>query len=115
MLETNEKSLLAERLAGILAGAEKSDEAETQRLLPTVLAKLDDVTNRLASVESELRERRERKFAASSITLSHPSQQIFEIPAASEQFLPNTKIKACTFEPNGKPCDDCAMCSARGF
>jgi len=25
------------------------------------------------------------------------------------------KEKACTFEPNGKPCDHCAMCSSRGF
>ena len=23
--------------------------------------------------------------------------------------------KACTFEPNNRPCDHCAMCSSRGF
>jgi hypothetical protein len=23
--------------------------------------------------------------------------------------------KACPFEPAGKPCDNCAMCSSRGF
>lgn len=23
--------------------------------------------------------------------------------------------KACTFEPNAKPCDHCSMCNSRGF
>jgi hypothetical protein len=25
------------------------------------------------------------------------------------------KEKTCSVEPGGKPCDHCAMCSARGF
>ncbi|HEX9959648.1 MAG TPA: hypothetical protein VGB00_01785, partial [Pyrinomonadaceae bacterium] len=49
--------------------------------------------------------------------LFHPSQEKFAIdeaiiPEILEHF---EKEKACTFEPNGKPCDHCSMCSSRGF
>jgi hypothetical protein len=47
----------------------------------------------------------------------HPSQQRFEIAEAIADAVFNgvAKEKACTFEPNGKPCDHCSMCSSRGF
>lgn len=47
----------------------------------------------------------------------HPSQERFIIAEAiaDEVFARLTEEKACTFEPNDKPCDHCAMCSSRGF
>lgn len=49
--------------------------------------------------------------------LSHPSLEKFDVAEAiaDEIFAGLQKEKACTFEPNGKPCDHCAMCSSRGF
>ena len=48
---------------------------------------------------------------------SHPSQERFgvEEAAVSElvEFFENEK--QCSVDPSGKPCDHCAMCSARGF
>jgi hypothetical protein len=51
------------------------------------------------------------------ITASHPSQERFNINEAIVDELVEffEKEKACSFEPNGKPCDHCAMCSSRGF
>jgi hypothetical protein len=48
---------------------------------------------------------------------SHPSQDRFAVVEAivDEVFSQYQKEKACTFEPNGKPCDHCSMCSSRGF
>ena len=48
---------------------------------------------------------------------SHPSLERFAVIEAivDEVFSQYTKEKACTFEPNGKPCDHCSMCSSRGF
>ena len=46
----------------------------------------------------------------------HPSQERFNVgPVVSElvDYLEN--VKTCDFEPGHKPCDNCAMCSARGF
>jgi hypothetical protein len=47
----------------------------------------------------------------------HPSQERFNINEAIVDELVEffEKEKACSFEPNGKPCDHCAMCSSRGF
>jgi len=49
--------------------------------------------------------------------VSHPSQDRFAVIEAvvDEVFSQYQKEKACTFEPNGKPCDHCSMCSSRGF
>jgi len=49
--------------------------------------------------------------------VDHPSQERFgvEEAAVSElvEFFENEK--QCSVDPSGKPCDHCAMCSARGF
>jgi hypothetical protein len=48
---------------------------------------------------------------------SHPSQERFNVNEAIVDELVEffEKEKACSFEPNGKPCDHCSMCSGRGF
>jgi hypothetical protein len=48
---------------------------------------------------------------------AHPSQERFNVNEAIVDELVDffEKEKACSFEPNGKPCDHCAMCSSRGF
>lgn len=49
--------------------------------------------------------------------LSHPSLDKLSIAEAiADQIFAGTgKEKACTFEPNAKPCDHCSMCNSRGF
>jgi hypothetical protein len=57
------------------------------------------------------------KHAIQSAPASHSSQERFNINEAVVEELVEffEKEKACSFEPNGKPCDHCAMCSSRGF
>ena len=112
-MQKDEKIQLIERLAGFLLQEDGRDG--TQKALANILTRLDEMSDRLVTIEKELHERQDISLAAKSPTLTHPSLQKFEVPEVVEQFLPGTTIKACTFEPNGKPCDDCAMCSARGF
>lgn len=47
----------------------------------------------------------------------HPSLDKLAIAEAiaDQIFGGQGKEKACTFEPNGKPCDHCSMCNSRGF
>jgi len=49
--------------------------------------------------------------------LNHPSLDKLSIAEAiaDQIFAGAGKEKACTFEPNGKPCDHCSMCNSRGF
>jgi hypothetical protein len=53
----------------------------------------------------------------SAVISNHPSQEKFNINEAIVDELVEffEKEKACSFEPNGKPCDHCSMCSSRGF
>jgi hypothetical protein len=55
--------------------------------------------------------------AQTTAAVSHPSQERFNVNEAIVDELVEffEKEKACSFEPNGKPCDHCSMCSSRGF
>ena len=46
----------------------------------------------------------------------HPSQERFGIDEAVSELVDFfEREKVCSVEPGGKPCDQCGMCSARGF
>lgn len=100
-------SELAEKIAQIL-------DAETRSAdLSAIRASLDKINERLDQLE---------KFSTVRLTDKpqnsiHPSQDKFAVAEAiaDEIFANYKKEKACTFEPNGKPCDHCSMCSSRGF
>ena len=105
--------ILAARLAAVLLETEKDEPDETQTVLSQVLGKLAQFETRFDRLESEIHERREPE--SNLPAAPHSSSQKFEIPEPVTVFLPHTNIKACAFEPNGKPCDNCSMCSALGF
>ncbi len=104
---------LAERLTEFLLCDEKAQNNSPSDLT-IILSKLDDFAARLGIVENQLAASSNNSASANSALLAHPSLQRFEIEKTAA-YLPHTNIKACTFEPNGKPCDECAMCSTRGF
>jgi hypothetical protein len=46
----------------------------------------------------------------------HPSQERFGIDEAVSELVDFfEREKVCSVEPGGKPCDQCGMCSSRGF
>jgi hypothetical protein len=48
--------------------------------------------------------------------VQHPSQERFGVDEAVSELVDYfEREKMCNVEPGGKPCDHCAMCSARGF
>jgi hypothetical protein len=51
------------------------------------------------------------------VPATHPSLERFGVEEAAVSELVDffEKEKKCELEPGGKPCDHCAMCSARGF
>ena len=82
--------------------------------LSQILTALDKINNRLARLETAVSN---PKSEIPNPQLLHPSQERFEIAEAIADAIFDGvhKEKACTFEPNGKPCDHCSMCSSRGF
>jgi hypothetical protein len=100
---------LAEKIAKLL-------ESETQNSdVASLFAGIEKLNHRLEKLEAL------NEFHPSSripvLTAAHPSQDRFAVAeaVADAVFGLKSKEKACTFEPNDKPCDHCSMCSSRGF
>ena len=81
--------------------------------LTQILSELEKIDRRLDRLESMPGSKAE----IPNRQLPHPSQERFEVAEAIANAIFDgvQKEKACTFEPNGKPCDHCSMCSSRGF
>ena len=108
LMEKGNIHRLAEKIEQIL-------ENEFQAVgLSSVQASIEQINTRLDSNESKLPP--SVPTHPSSLIL-HPSVDRFSvIEAFADEIITNlNKEKACTFEPNGKPCDHCSMCSSRGF
>jgi hypothetical protein len=100
---------LAERIASILQENE-SDDSEFLR------SSIEKINQRLDRIESHS-VFQDPLAPLRSAQTPHVSQERFTVlEAVADEILEHFKNeKACTFEPNGKPCDHCAMCSSRGF
>ena len=98
---------LADKIAKLIASEAKNSD------VAAIFASLEKINRRL----NKLEESRGPEPALADPQLNHPSQQKFSVAEAiaDEIFAGIQKEKACTFEPNGKPCDHCSMCSSRGF
>ena len=82
--------------------------------LSSIQLSLDLINARLDKLETS-ESQPSRSFT--SPRSSHPSLDKVAIAEAivDQIFDGESKEKACTFEPNGKPCDHCSMCNSRGF
>lgn len=98
---------LAEKIARLLESETKPND------IASLFASIEKINRRLEKLEDSANP----QSAIPVPQLPHPSQQKFSVAEAiaDEIFAGLQKEKACTFEPNGKPCDHCAMCSSRGF
>jgi hypothetical protein len=98
---------LAERIARLLEAEQQGGD------LSSVFASIERINHRLDKLEAGSDPRPE----AHSSGAGHPSQQKFAVlEAIADRVIEGIKTeKTCTFEPNGRPCDHCSMCSSRGF
>ena len=105
----------AEKIALLLQENEKgSDDATFLR------SSLERINQRLDKIEEKLEAPSSKNIHPSSFMLHpsvHPSQEKFvNIEELADEIIKNLQNeKACPYEPTGKPCDHCAMCSSRGF
>ncbi|PYT01797.1 MAG: hypothetical protein DMF63_02860 [Acidobacteria bacterium] len=97
---------LAEKIARLLESEMKPTD------IASLFASIEKINRRLEKLETTT-----LPSVIQTPQLSHPSLEKFDVAEAmaDEIFAGIQKEKACTFEPNGKPCDHCAMCNSRGF
>lgn len=106
-MQENKAPKLVEKVVGIFEN--EKPLGGTERLL----AAIEQINHRLDRIEEAIAS---PAVATHDPLVGHPSQEKFTIMEAAEAAPGDqTTEKACTFEPNGRPCDHCSMCSARGF
>jgi hypothetical protein len=102
---------LAERIARLLQENEKGSD-------DFLRASLEKINQRLDTIEAQITQ---QNAAPQSQILNskslHASQEKFKsLEELADEIIANMQNeKACPYEPTGKPCDHCAMCSSRGF
>jgi hypothetical protein len=107
-MASTENQKLAEKLLRILeSGSNNTD-------LASLFASIEKINHRLDKIESAQSNSQTTVHLRRS---NHPSLEKFNIAEAIADavFDAKSKEKTCTFEPNGRPCDHCSMCSSRGF
>jgi len=107
MMPSQDTKKLADKIAKIL-------ETEPQGAdIASLFASVEKLNHRLDKLENSVIPHSAFRIPQST----HPSLDKLNVAeaVADEIFVGIHKEKACTFEPNGKPCDHCAMCNSRGF
>jgi len=107
---------LQQRLAHVESHVAHGDECEYQGRGAGAHAKAMERSSGVAQ-QSQQPERAGQQFLSSTyIPAVHPSQERFGIDEAVSELVDFfEREKVCGVEPGGKPCDQCGMCSARGF
>lgn len=99
---------LAEKIAVLL----QAESAGTD--FSALQVNLEKLSQRLNRIESQMALPHTESQKSNQL---HSSQEKFANleDFAEQSFNGQQTEKACPYEPTGKPCDQCAMCSARGF
>jgi replicative DNA helicase len=110
-MENGNTQNLAEKIARLLQ-TETSENVDFHSLQSS----LEKINQRLDSIESQINFQN-LKFQISNSKSSHSSQEKFaNLEELADETIHGFQMeKACPYEPTGKPCDHCAMCSSRGF
>ena len=115
-MENGKAQNLAERIALLLQENENgSGDSAFLR------ASLEKINQRLDKIEENIAAKNPNNIQPSAFSLqpsqNHPSQEKFvNLEELADEIIENAQNeKACPYEPAGKPCDNCAMCSSRGF
>ena len=102
---------IAEKIALLLQESETGSDDYLR-------ASFEKINQRLDRIESQMG----FQNSSSPIAIRHPqtihsSQEKFtNLEEIADEIINNLQTeKACPYEPTGKPCDHCAMCSSRGF
>ncbi len=109
-MENGNTQNLAEKIAQLLQANQNSEDKDFLR------SSLEKINQRLDKIESQITNQ-DSKFQIPNPKPIHVSQEKFtNLEELADEIIADLQNeKACPYEPTGKPCDHCAMCSSRGF
>src|SRR4051812_26879443 len=99
--------ILAVKIAELLASH------PTAGGLSSIALSLENINQRLDKIESEMNRPTQHQPTAKP---HYSAERFTVIEAVADDIAASlSNEKTCSFEPNGRPCDHCSMCSSRGF
>jgi poly-D-alanine transfer protein DltD len=109
-MENQNAQNLAEKIVQLLRTEPASGD------LNSLQSSLEKINRRLDRIESQI-VFQNPKSEIHNLKSNHSSQEKFtNLEDLADETINNSQNeKACPYEPTGKPCDHCAMCSSRGF
>ena len=111
-MENGNTQTLAEKIAHLLQTEVQGEEVGSLHSI------LEKINHRLDKIEIQVCSQSIiPPFTIHKPQSFHSSQEKFtNLGDLADEVISNSQTeKACPFEPTGKPCDHCAMCSSRGF
>jgi len=111
-MSDNKANELAEKIARLLQTETLSAD------FYSLQSSLEKINQRLDQIESQISfQNTNPQSKLSNLQPFHSSQEKFgSLEELADEVINNLQNeKACPYEPAGKPCDHCAMCSSRGF
>jgi len=110
-MENRDTQKLAEKIAILLQENEKGSDGFLRESIENINQRLIRIESQIAFQDSN------SKSQILNPKSNHPSQEKFlNLEELADEIVENLQSeKACPYEPTGKPCDHCAMCSSRGF
>ena len=108
-MEVQNINNLAEKIVRLL-------QTETKSADTSVQSSLEKINQRLNKIEAQISPQNP-KSKIQNPKSNHFSQEKFaNLEELADEIIEGIETeKACPYEPAGKPCDHCAMCSSRGF
>ncbi|MCO6510826.1 MAG: hypothetical protein J5I65_08535 [Aridibacter famidurans] len=109
-MRDEQKQMLAEKIASVLQDDSEGNEQ--------IWKAIDEIGRRLEAVERAVSSYTSAASTSSRVITRHPSLEKYAVLEAAEANGAAANVadeKLCTFEPHGRTCDHCSMCSSRGF
>jgi hypothetical protein len=109
-MENGNTQILAEKIARLLQTETPNSDFNSLQ------SSLEKINQRLDRIESQIAFQNPKPQIQNPKS-NHSSQEKFtNLEELADEFINAAQMeKACPYEPTGKPCDHCAMCSSRGF
>ncbi len=108
-MENQNTQNLAAKIARLMQENEKGSDDSLRLSLEKINQRLENIESIIAFQNPKSKIQNPKPF--------HSSQETFaNLEEPADEIINGLKDeKACPYEPTGKPCDHCAMCSSRGF
>ncbi len=109
-MKNENTQILAEKIARLL-------QMETQNAeFYSLQSSLEKINRRLDHIESQIAIQNPKSEIRNPKSFHSSQERFAELEELADETINASQTeKACPYEPTGKPCDHCAMCSSRGF